>query len=267
MARVQLESIAQENAHGIRRSNPATSPAEKDRLILEHSSMVRFMAARLMGKLPDCISQDDLYSAGIIGLIDAINKYNPATGIPFRSYAKIRVRGAMLDEIRSMDWVPRSLRQKNAALEQACSTLLQKLGRYPSEDEIAEQMSISLEACRRMLDETKGVSLLPADILDIVRNELESSSLATEKEGPFRQILLKQLGSKLAEAIRELSEKEQLVLSLYYNEELTMKEIGAVLDYTESRISQIHSGAVIKLRASLATKLSREDLPSSLGSS
>jgi RNA polymerase sigma factor FliA len=264
---MQIGIAAQKNTHFVRRFDPSVGPDERERLILDHSNMVRTTATRLLARLPNGVSHDDLYSAGIIGLIDAIEKYNPATGIPFHHYAKIRVRGAMLDEIRSMDWVPRSLRQKNAALEQACIALLQKLGRQPSEDEIAEQMDIPLEVCRRMLDETKGVSLLPADIQEIVRNEHESLSLASEREEPFRQTHIMQLRSQLAKAIRGLTKKEQLVLSLYYYEELTMKEIGAVLDYTESRISQIHTGAVIKLRASLVGKLSREDLPGCLGSS
>jgi RNA polymerase sigma factor for flagellar operon FliA len=260
-----IESAAQKNTF-TGQSFPVAAPDEKEQLILEHCAMVRAIAARLLARISGWVSQDDLYSAGIIGLIDAINKYDPATGIPFRHYAKIRVRGAMLDEIRSMDWVPRSLRQKNAALEQACTTLLQKLDRYPSADEIAQQMGVSLETCHRMLDETKGVTLLPADILELVQNEYESPSLASEKEEPFRQTHIKELGSHLAKAIRSLNKKEQLILSLYYEEELTMKEIGAVLDYTESRISQIHSGAVIKLRASLSKKISMEDLPGSLGS-
>jgi RNA polymerase sigma factor for flagellar operon FliA len=251
----------QENTHCESRFDPAVGKNEREQLILDHSIMVRSTAARLFPRLPNGISQDDLYSAGIIGLMDAIEKYKPSTGIPFHNYAKIRVRGAMLDEIRAMDWVPRSLRQKNATLEQACIALFQKLGRHPSEDEIAEQMGVPLEVCRRMLDETKGVSLLPSDILEIAQNEDEFSSLASEGEEPFRIAHFKQLKTHLARAIRDLTKREQLILSLYYYEELTMKEIGAVLDYTESRISQIHTGAVFKLRASLAEKLSREDLP------
>jgi len=234
---------------------------DKERMILQHSDLVKYMALRLVSRLPNNIQVDDLYNAGIIGLIDAIDKFDPGQGIQFETYAKIRIRGAMLDEIRSMDWVPRSLRQKSSELERTCLALEQRLGRDASDEEIADQLGISMESYFKLLDEIKGISILPEDIHDAFQENRGSAFLATESDELFRLIHQKELRAHLAEAIRSLSEKEQQVLALYYYEELTMKEVGAVLGYTESRISQIHTKAVLRLRTRLARKLRREDLP------
>jgi len=237
------------------------SREQKEQLILQHCQMVKYMALRLASRLPDNIQMDDLFNAGVIGLIDAIDKFDPGQGILFESYAKIRVRGAMLDEVRAMDWVPRSLRQKSAEIERACVALEQKLGRSASDEEMAQELGGSLEDYYKLLDDIKGISILPEDIQDAVLECSGFPMLATRPDELERVIHRKELKAHLAEAIASLPEKEQLVLSLYYYEELTMKEIGAVLGYTESRISQIHTKAVIKLRARLARTLKKEDLP------
>jgi RNA polymerase sigma factor for flagellar operon FliA len=197
----------------------------------------------------------------VLGLIDAIEKYDSSQGIPFEYYAKIRIKGAMLDEIRSMDWVPRSLRQKSSSMEKACVNLEQRLGRDPSEDEIAAELNVNLDDLHKLLDEIKGISFLPENIHDVIRENRESHLLCSGSEELFDAAYRKEIRTHLAEAITGLSEKEQLVLSLYYYEELTMKEIGATMGYTESRISQIHTKAVLKLKAKLARKLRAEDLP------
>ena len=240
------------------------SPEERDRAVLANSDLVKYIALRLISRLPDHVSIDDLISAGILGLIDAIEKYDSSQGIPFEYYAKIRVKGAMLDEIRSMDWVPRSLRQKSCTLEKACTALEQRLGRDASEEEISRELGVSIDEYHQLLDETKGISFLPENIHEIIRENRESHLLASDSEELFQATYRGEIQKHLAEAIRGLSEKEQLVLSLYYYEELTMKEIGVALGYTESRISQIHTKAVLKLRARLARKLKAEDLPSFL---
>lgn len=234
---------------------------DKERAILEHSDLVRYIALRLISRLPDHISIDDLISAGILGLIDAIEKYDASQGIPFEYYAKIRIKGAMLDEIRAMDWVPRSLRQKSGVLERACASLEQRLGRDPSEEEIAEELRMSMGELHKLLDETKGVTFLPENIHEVIRENRESQALASGPEELFDSAYRHELQQHLADAIRGLAEKEQLVLSLYYYEELTMKEIGVTLGYTESRISQIHTKAVLKLKTRLGKKLRPEDLP------
>jgi len=237
---------------------------EKERLILQHRNLVKHMALRLISRLPDHVSIDDLYSAGIIGLIDAIDKYDASQGIPFEYYAKIRVRGAMLDEIRSMDWIPRSLRQKSSLLEKTCLTLEQRLGRYPSDEEIAEELEIGIDEYHQLLDETKGISLLPENVHDTICEAKEAAHLASQSDELFVHTYQREIQSMLAEVIAGLPHKEQVILSLYYHEELTMKEIGAVMGFTESRISQIHTKAILKLRTRLAKRLGRDDLPSSV---
>ncbi len=234
---------------------------EKEQTILQHCGLVKYMAMRLVSRLPNSVQMDDLFNAGIIGLIDAIDKFDPDQGIQFETYAKIRIRGAMLDEVRSMDWVPRSLRQKSSALEKASLALEQRMGRDPSDDELAEELGIPLEEYFQLLDEIKGISVLPEDIQDVIQENRGSHLLATGMDEPFQHLYRDELRKHLADAIRTLPEKEQLVLALYYYEELTMKEIGAVLGYTESRISQIHTKAVLKLRTRLAKRLKKDDLP------
>ena len=235
--------------------------SDKERAILDHSDLVKYIALRLISRLPDHISVDDLISAGVLGLIDAIEKYDSGQGIPFEYYAKIRIKGAMLDEIRAMDWVPRSLRQKSGQLERACVLLEQKLGRDPVEEEIADELQVSMNEFHKMLDETKGISFLPENIHEVIRENRESHALASGSDELFDSAYRREIQKHLAEAISGLAEKEQLVLSLYYYEELTMKEIGVTLGYTESRISQIHTKAVLKLKTRLAKKLKPEDLP------
>src|SRR5208337_4454096 len=181
--------------------------------------------------------------------------------IPFEYYAKIRIKGAMLDEIRSMDWVPRSLRQKSGLLEKACMNLEQRLGRDPTEEETASELNLAMEEFHKLLDEIKGISFLPENIHDFVRENRESLTFCSGSEELFDATYREEIRIHLAQAIAGLAEKEQLVLSLYYYEELTMKEIGAVLGYTESRISQLHTKAVLKLKTRLAKKLKADDLP------
>jgi len=234
---------------------------EKERAILENSDLVKYIALRLISRLPDHIAIDDLISAGVLGLIDAIEKYDSSQGIPFEYYAKIRIKGAMLDEIRAMDWVPRSLRQKSGVLDRACAALEQRLGRDPTEEELSEELQVNIVELHKLLDETKGISFLPENIHEVIRENRESQALSSGPEELFDSAYRHEIQKHLADAIRGLSEKEQLVLSLYYYDELTMKEIGATLGYTESRISQIHTKAVLKLKTRLAKKLRPEDLP------
>jgi RNA polymerase sigma factor for flagellar operon FliA len=236
-------------------------PENKEEIILSHCDLIKYMALRLASRLPAHISVDDLFNAGIIGLMDAIDKFDPTQQIQFKTYAKIRVKGAMLDEIRSMDWVPRSLRQKSSTLTKTCMVLEERLGRHPSDEEIGAELGITLEAYHKMLDEIKGISLLPIEIQEAIQDGQGEEQLSTQTDNPFQMVYRKQLKEELATAIGTLPRTEQLILSLYYYEELTMKEIGAVLGYTESRISQLHTKAVLRLRTRLARTLKKEDLP------
>ena len=236
------------------------APATKEEMILRHLDLVKYIALRLTPRLPADISVDDLFNSGIIGLMDAIDKFDPSQEIQFKTYAKIRIKGAMLDELRAMDWVPRSLRQKSNSLQTTLSALERKLGRQPRDEEVAADLEISLDEYFRLLDEVKSVSVLPIEILEALQESQGDNQLGACSENPVQSIFHAEVQAKLAEAIRSLSKNEQLVLSLYYYEELTMKEIGLILGYTESRISQIHTKAVLRLRARLARSFNKEDL-------
>ncbi|MFA6390034.1 MAG: FliA/WhiG family RNA polymerase sigma factor [Patescibacteria group bacterium] len=234
---------------------------ERNEMMLKHADMVKFIALRLISRLPDHISVGDLISAGVLGLMDALNKYDSSEGVPFNFYAKIRIRGAMLDEIRAMDWVPRSLRRKSGMLERACASLEQRFGRDPTEEEIAEELQISEEDFFKLMDEIKGISFLPENISEVIRGNREIYMLAVGEEEHFNAVFRKEIAYHLTEAIGRLPEKEQTVLTLYYYEELTMKEIGVVLGYSESMISLIHTKAVLRARKYLRQQMKPEDLP------
>ncbi len=234
---------------------------DKEMAVLEHRELIRCIALRLVTRLPDYVGVDDLISTGVLGLIDAMGKYESSRGVPFVKYAKIRIEGAMLDEIRSRDWVPRSLRRKSGKLQKAHVILNQRLGRDPTDEEIASEMQISIEKFHIMLDVTKGVSFLPENIDEVIRANRESHLLASGSDEPFDNAYRHEIREHLAVAMAGMAEKIQLVISLYYYEKLTMKEIGITLGCTESRISQIHREAIAKLRTRLAKKLRPDDLP------
>lgn len=236
----------------------------KEEVILNYCDLVKFTALRLLSRLPSCVQFDDLFNAGVIGLMDAIDKFDADQGIQFQTYAKIRVRGAMLDEIRSMDWIPRSLRQKSSELQKVYASLESKLGREPRDEEIAAEMGLTLDEYLKLLEESRIISVLPEDIGNLSVDDGGNLALATDSDLLFDQAHQNELKTHLAEAIATLPEKEQLMLSLYYYEELTMKEIGQVMGYTESRICQIHTKAIIKLRTRLSRKLRKADLPDTL---
>ena len=246
--------------------SPATSSvpgamADQEDQVLRYSPLVKTMAIRLQARLPDEISSDDLFTAGILGLMDAVGKYDASRGIPFTVYARTRIRGAMLDEIRALDWVPRGVRQKARRLEKVARTLECKLGRYPSDDEIAEALELSIEAYQDLLCEVRAISFVPEEVLMGTTDSGECDPQDEHPDTPFQTTYRQEIQAHLAAAITSLPRREQQVLGLYYQEELTMKEIGAVLGCTESRVCQIHSKIMLKLKSKLAQKLTREDLP------
>lgn len=252
------------NAYSNHKPGNELSGEEKEQLILQYCDLVKYAALRLRSRLPSSVQFDDLFNAGVIGLMDALDKFDVSLGIQFQTYAKIRIKGAMLDEIRAMDWIPRSLRQKSNELQKTYAVLEQKLGRDPTDEEVAAELNLSLDDYYKLLEESRVVSLLPEDIGNLVQDDHVDHALATESAELFQKAYHQELKTHLTEAIASLPKKEQLVLALYYYEELTMKEIGQILDYTESRICQIHTKAVLKLRTKLARKLKREDLPDDL---
>ena len=235
----------------------------REEVIIRYSPMIKYVANRIAMRLPPHIEVDDLISVGVLGLMDAISKYDSSRGAKFKTYAEFRVRGAILDELRAMDWVPRSIRQKASSVDKVVQSLQVKLSRSPEDEEVAKEMGISLEQFHATLNETKSIPVFSLDDLGIAKDSGEQQSLLDCLAGkadadPQTQIRLIELKEIIAKAIDTLPEKERLMVSLYYYEELTMKEIGAVLEITESRVSQIHSKAVYRLRTKLKAIIAEE---------
>jgi len=230
--------------------------AEKDRLIMEYAPLIRYIAQKIAIRLPSNIELDDLISSGVIGLMDAIEKYDPTRDNKFKTYAEFRVRGAILDELRAQDWVPRSVRDKAKLLDKTIVRLESDLGRSPTDEEVAECLSVSMEEFHELINQTRPVSLLSIDDAATFSNVDKKSILnildSCKLSNPFNQLNLKSVKEVVTKAIEELPEKQRLVLSLYYYEDLNLKEIGKVLRVTESRVSQLHAQAVTRLRAKLA---------------
>ena len=231
---------------------------ERERLLNEQLKQVRYIARRIHDRLPRHVPLEDLVNAGVVGLIDAFHKYDRSKHVQFSSYAKFRIRGAILDSLREMDWSPRELRRKARVIEQAQTRLAAELGRAPSEAEIAEDLHLDLASFQHLLGEIEGLQvgslrlLSPRDgqeedVLEFLPNAPEDS--------PYFSCLKSEMKRLLAEGIALLPAKEQQVLSLYYYEELTMKEVGAVLGIGESRVSQIHSLAIVRLRTLLEERM------------
>ncbi|MBT3514840.1 MAG: FliA/WhiG family RNA polymerase sigma factor [Nitrospina sp.] len=235
----------------------------REEVIIRYSPMIKYVANRIAMRLPPHIEVDDLISVGVLGLMDAISKYDSSRGAKFKTYAEFRVRGAILDELRSMDWVPRSIRQKASAVDKVVQGLQAKLRRSPEDEEVAKEMGLSLDQFHDTLNETKSIPIFSLEDLGIAKESSDQQSLLDCLAGkadadPQTQVRLIELKEIIAKAIDALPEKERLMVSLYYYEELTMKEIGAVLDITESRVSQIHSKAVYRLRTKLKAIISEE---------
>lgn len=229
---------------------------QRTEYIEKYSSLIRFVAERLAARLPSHISREDLISAGIIGLIDAVDKFDPRREIMFKTYAEFRIRGAMLDELRSLDWVPRSVRKKNSLVEKAYQRLEAELGRPATDEEVSTALGLSLDEFHHLLDEVKTISLLDIETfrgaaIDHNRNNLFDLLADENGDDPLSMLGLEEARAVVAEAISNLPEKESLVVSMYYYDELTMKEIGEIMDYTESRISQLHTKALLRLKARL----------------
>lgn len=235
-------------------AGPVELTPEQERVLLEHLPIVRFLARRVHERLPQHVDMEDLVSAGVLGLMDAFSKFDPAKKVQFRSYAQFRIRGAILDSLRTLDWSPRDLRRKGRAIEEAIRTLTVRLGRPPVEVEIAQEMQMDLSDYQQLLGEIKG--------LEIGTLHTEHSEDSGEEElayipnrpedDPLFKCLRGELQDRLTEAIAGLPERERLVMTLYYYEEMTMKEIGLTLGVVESRVSQIHASAVLHLRTMLA---------------
>jgi RNA polymerase sigma factor FliA len=227
--------------------------AEQERILLEHLPVVRFLARRIHERLPQHVDIEDLVSAGVVGLMDAFTKFDPEKKVQFRSYAQFRIRGAILDSLRTLDWSPRELRRKGRAVEEAIRAAMARLGRAPSEAEVAAEMDLTLEEYQQLLGDLKGLEI---GTLHAERNaESGEEELAyipgRPEEDPLFRCLRGELEERLGEAIQNLPDRERLVMTLYYYEEMTMREIGLALGVVESRVSQVHASAVAHLRGAL----------------
>lgn len=227
--------------------------AERERILLEHLPIVRYVARRVHERLPQHVEMEDLISAGMVGLLDAFNKFDAAKNVQFRSYAQIRIRGAILDSLRMLDWSPRDLRRKGRAIEETIRLLTARLGRAPMENEVAAEMNFSLQEYQQLLTDLKGLEIGSLHVEHVEGSGEDELAYvpAPAEDDPLFHCLRGEMQERLAEAITALPERERLVLTLYYHEEMTMKEIGLTLDVVESRVSQIHSSAVLHLRAFL----------------
>jgi RNA polymerase sigma factor for flagellar operon FliA len=237
------------------------SKVAKDKLLVEYAHLVKYIASRLAVNLPSSVDRNDLTSAGILGLIKAVETFEPERGFKFETYAAHKIRGSILDELRALDWVPRSVRQKARDLQKTYAKLENELGRLPYDDEVCESLGISLKEFEDLLSD-----VAPATLISLEEAMPDRSSDSKELrvidtiEDPGSSNPLKELGfievkGILKDAIANLPEKEKLVVALYHYEELTLKEIGVVLDITESRVSQIHSKAILKLRSKLLQRI------------
>lgn len=230
-------------------------PQHVEALIEAYAPLVKYIAHRLACRLPASVGLEDLISTGVLGLLDAIQKYDPQRPNMFKTYAEFRIRGAMLDYVRAWDWVPRSVRDKAQALTEAYATIERQQGRPATDEEVAAFLGLDLDAFEDWLTHVRGTSLVSLE--HPLERDAEGNSftalaqLADEAPGPCELAETQELKEHLAETIDALPQQEKIVLSLYYHEELTMHEIGQVLEVTLSRISQIHTKAIFHLRAAL----------------
>ena len=231
----------------------------RDQLIMDYANLIRFVAQRIASRLPANIEVDDLISSGVIGLMDAIEKYDPSRDNKFKTYAEFRIRGAILDELRTQDWVPRSVRDKAKKIERTFQELEQRFGRPATDDEVCAALGMSNEEYFDMVSKVKSISLISIDDLSgpgqTDRRSLLDSIENPSSKNPFAQLKSKGVKEILMKHIDDLPEKQKLVLSLYYYEDLNLKEIGKILDVTESRVSQLHTQAVLKLRSKIKNVL------------
>ena len=232
------------------------SNTERDELILEHLPQIKYIAQRISTKLPSHVELNDLVSAGVLGLLDAIDKFDVNRGVKFKTYAELRIKGAILDSLRNLDWAPRSLRKKSKDLEKVYRELEQRLGRPAADKEVCEEMGISLKEFYELVDQIKGLNLGSFQELSSQDDEKNGEPLVkyvpdAPQMDPFFLFHKTEVKGILSTAVDTLPKKERLVVSLYYFDELTMKEIGEVLGVNESRVSQLHTKAMLRLRTKL----------------
>lgn len=230
----------------------------QDELVVEHASLVKRIAYHLISRLPSCVQVDDLIQAGMIGLLEAARNYDALQGASFETYAGIRIRGSMLDEIRKGDWTPRSLHRKVREISQAMRTIETEQGRDARDSEVAERLDMTLEEYHQVLQDASSHQIVSFEDIPS-RDANVVDGLSARITGPLENLQEENLKETLARAISSLPERERLVMSLYYDEELNLRETGEVLGVSESRVCQIHSQALIRLKAKVQRLFNNED--------
>lgn len=247
-------------AESARAYQAQNTDSEREQKLMEYLPLVKYIAGRIAIGLPKSVELDDLINAGVVGLIEAHANFDPSKGVKFESYASMRIRGSILDELRAIDWAPRSTRAKSREMERSISDLQNTLGRSPSEQEIAENLDVSIDDLYKLLDDLSSTTLLsldeltygsdddkPVALVDTLKSQENSDALTDLEREEMRNLLVDSIGL--------LTDQERLVIALYYYEELTLKEIGQVMELSESRVSQIHTKAVLSLRGKLRMRL------------
>jgi RNA polymerase sigma factor for flagellar operon FliA len=248
------------------RANPGDKGL-RDRLILTYAPLVKYVAGRLGSGLPAHVDDDDLISYGLLGLIGAIERYDPARDVKFETYAIARIKGSIIDELRALDWVPRSVRARARDIERSIADLERKLHRAPTDEEIAERLGVSVDELGESLVDISRSSIAALDELWTVNTGGGGDQVAlidtiedTEAPDPQGSLSQTEMKEAVGEAIARLPDREKLVVTLYYYEELTLREIGEVLGVTESRVSQLHTKAILRLKARLSSGVQRAPL-------
>jgi RNA polymerase sigma factor for flagellar operon FliA len=252
------EELAQDETKTAQLVKEDFSPvnSSRDQLVLEYAPLIKYIAQKIAARLPANIELDDLISSGVIGLMDAMEKYDSSRDNKFKTYAEFRIRGAILDELRAQDWVPRSVREKAKILERCYAKMEQEKGRQATDEEICLELGITQAEYHELLNQVRSVSLLSYDDISHFSKADKRALHGVGDQGakaptPFSEVNVAYIKRMISDAIRDLPEKQRLVLSLYYYEDLNLKEIGRVLDVTESRVSQLHTQAILRLKAKL----------------
>jgi len=246
---------AQDEARGFSVYRDISASRSREEFIKNNLKLVSYIASRLAIGLPSWVDRRDLINAGVIGLVDAVNNFDPSKGVKFESYASTRIRGSMLDELRSLDWIPRSTRVKSREIEGAIGKLVSRLGRFPTEDEIAAELGWDMDQYYKAMEQVSCTTLLSLDETVEISAGGEPirriDTLFGDDASALDDIERRELLDNVVKILKGLTDQERLAISLYYYEELTLKEIGQVMGVSESRVSQVHTAAILKLRTKL----------------
>lgn len=259
---IDLEKVKKQKIEEKLISKKELTIQERNQIIENYLPMIESITKRISARLPANIQYNDLISSAVIGLMDAIGKYDPTRNNKFKTYAEFRVRGAILDALRVQDWTPRSVRDKAKKIDRITKDLEQKLSRIPTEKEIAEGLNVTLDQYHNMLDQTKEVNMISIDESSVFNSNDKSSmlKLLEDNYSGLSHINKKDIQKLIKTAIKELPERQRIVLSLYYYEDFNLKKIGDILKVTESRVSQLHAQAISRLRYKLINKIEKQEL-------